>query len=73
MQRNLDSEAAIIANDLDSLIHRIEMLQAHPKYTDALLHVSSAKDAIRDGRSDIHQRDVKARHDRSMNQHEYEQ
>jgi len=31
--RNLDFEAAIIANDLDSLALRIEMLQAHPDYT----------------------------------------
>lgn len=54
LKRNLDREAAIIANDLDSMIHRIELLQSHPKYTDALQHVQSAKMAIIEGRSDIH-------------------
>jgi hypothetical protein len=53
--RDLDREAAIIVNDLDSMAHRIEMLQAHPRYTDALSAVIKAKLAIGDGRSEIHQ------------------
>lgn len=39
--------AAIIANDLDSLIHRIEDLEANPHYTQALTARSS-----RQGRND---------------------
>jgi hypothetical protein len=54
MERNLDREACIIVNDLDSLMHRIEMLQAHPRYTDALVAVEQAKKAILDGKLAIH-------------------
>lgn len=61
MDRNLGTEAAIISNDLDSLALRIDGLQAHPRYTDALNLVQAAKKAIVDGRVDIHQRDMKAR------------
>lgn len=50
-----DSQAAIIANDLDSLIHRIEALPASPRYTEALLAVQGAKNAISAGRSEMHQ------------------
>lgn len=49
-----DSEAAVIINDLDSLMHRIASLQAHPRYTDALTAVLDAKQAMIDGRVDIH-------------------
>jgi hypothetical protein len=52
--RDLDREAAIIVNDLDSMAHRIEMLQAHPRYTDALNDVIKAKLAISNGRTEIH-------------------
>jgi hypothetical protein len=62
MNRNLDTEAAIIANDLDSLALRIEALQAHPRYTDALVAVQNAKQAMIDGRVRLHQSDMKARH-----------
>lgn len=55
------SEAAIIANDLDSLRHRIEALPAHPSYTDALNAVTEALEAIRFGRADLHQTEMKAR------------
>jgi hypothetical protein len=61
-ERDLDREAAIIINDLDSLVHRIEGLQAHTRYTDALMAVHSAKQAIIDGRTDIHQAGVRERH-----------
>lgn len=61
MDRNLDFEAAIIANDLDSLALRIEGLQAHPRYTEAGAAVRAAKQAVIDGRSDIHQREMQAR------------
>jgi hypothetical protein len=52
--RDFDREAAIIINDLDSMVHRIEMLQAHPNYTNALIAVQKAKKEIMDGRQDIH-------------------
>jgi hypothetical protein len=52
--RDLDRESAIIINDLDSMAHRIEMLQAHPSYTDALTSVCKAKALMIDGRSTIH-------------------
>jgi hypothetical protein len=51
-----DSEAAIIANDLDSLLHRIEALQPHPKYTEAVSAVMQARLAINAGRQAIHQK-----------------
>lgn len=55
------SEAAIIANDLDSMRIRIEALPAHPRYTDAMNLVTQAKEAITEGRVDLHHRDMKAR------------
>jgi hypothetical protein len=61
MSMNLDSQAAIIINDLDSLRHRIEALQAHPKYTNALIFVTQARDAVKAGQSDIHVKDMQAR------------
>ena len=61
MERNLDTEAAIIVNDLDSMLHRIEGLQAHPRYTDALEAVKSAKLAIIEGRADIHHKGMRER------------
>lgn len=61
MERNLDTEAAIIANDLDSIALRIEGLEAHPYYTDALIAVKEARDAVVKGRSDLHQRKMRER------------
>lgn len=61
MERNLDTEAAIIINDLDSIEKRIEALQAHPAYTNAGLAVSEAKSAMKSGRSDLHQQAMKMR------------
>lgn len=58
---NHDREAAIIANDLDSLVHRIESLPPHPSYTEALTAVQQAKQAISEGRVDLHQRDMRER------------
>ena len=58
---NYDSEAAIILNDLDSMRVRIEALEAHPRYTDALNLVTEAKAAISEGRVDLHQRAMRAR------------
>lgn len=61
MERNLDREAAIIANDLSSLHHRIEMLQAHPRYTNASLLVQKAYLEVTDGRTEIHQTELRER------------
>jgi hypothetical protein len=61
MERNLDSEAAIIINDLASMVHRIEGLQAHPSYTQALVAVQEAKAVMGEGRSDLHQRGMRER------------
>jgi hypothetical protein len=47
---NADSQAAIIINDLDSLVHRIEALEAHLGRTDALTSVQQAKRLSRDQR-----------------------
>lgn len=58
---NTHSQAAVIANDLDSLHHRIEALPAHPKYTDALNAVALARDCVKAGSIDLHQRDMKER------------
>lgn len=55
------SEAAIIVNDLNSLVHRIEALPAHPKYTEALNAVQEAETAMRLGRSDLHDREMRDR------------
>ena len=55
MTRNLDSEAAIIANDLRSMVFRIEMLQAHPSYTNAVMLVQKAYLEINAGRAEVHQ------------------
>lgn len=60
-ERNLDSEAAMIVNDLDSLAIRIEMLQAHPRYTEAAEWVRCAKRSVETGRSSIHQRGMRER------------
>ena len=57
-----DWTAAIIANDLDSMMLRIEALPAHPSYTDAFSAVQTAKLAIMKGRVGIHAREMQARH-----------
>lgn len=64
---NWDSQAAIIANDLDSLVHRIEALPAHPEYTNALMAVQAAKKAISDGRTALHQESTMARNEVILN------
>jgi hypothetical protein len=61
MERDLYREAAIIINDLDSMVHRIEALQAHPRYTEALVAVQEAKKALQSGLTDIHQSDLRKR------------
>lgn len=55
------SAASIIINDLDSLVHRIEALEANPHYTHALTAVQNAKAAVTAGRSEIHQARMKKR------------
>lgn len=56
-----DRLASILVNDLDSMVHRIEMLPAHPEYTNALIAVQTAKTALAKGRSELHQRGVAER------------
>jgi len=56
-----DSQAAIIANDLDSLVHRIEALPAHPENTAALNAVQAARQAINKARADLHQSAMRER------------
>lgn len=58
---NVDSETVVVTNDLDSMVHRIEALGAHPRFTDALNFVKEAKVAITEARSDLHQRAMKER------------
>lgn len=57
-----DSQAAIIANDLDSMVHRIEAMPADVNYTRALNLVQEARAAINAGRSEIHQRETRERY-----------
>lgn len=59
--RNLDAEASIICHELAILVHRIEMLQAHPHYTNALTLVQKAFLEMGEGRSEIHQSEMAAR------------
>jgi len=62
MAMHADWAAAIIANDLDSMILRIEALPASPYYTQALCAVQTAKAKIIAGRSDLHRQDMARRH-----------
>ncbi len=59
---NDDSIAAIIVNDLDSLIHRIEALPANQGYTEALTHVVAARNSVIAGRAEIHQTVMRERY-----------
>ncbi|MDE5451356.1 hypothetical protein GWE18_00500 [Bradyrhizobium sp. CSA112] len=58
---NKDSTMSIIVNDLDSMVHRIEALEAHPELTKALASVQSAKAAMILARVDIHQSRMRER------------
>lgn len=58
---NAGSQAAVIANDLDSMRHRIEALPAYPAYTDALNAVTKAMEAVKQGQGDLHQRGMRKR------------
>ncbi|SFS42286.1 hypothetical protein [Brevundimonas viscosa] len=55
------SLAAIIANDLNSLAHRIEALPAHPNYTAALNAVQEAEAAVKSAAVDLHQSEMRER------------
>lgn len=56
-----DACAEILINDLNSMLVRIEALPAHPRYTDALEGTKTVRDAVCEGRVDLHQRAMKAR------------
>lgn len=56
-----DSKAAILMNDLDSMVHRIEELDAHPDYTAALIKVQEARDAIGEARIKTHHAEMAER------------
>jgi hypothetical protein len=56
-----DKEAAIIINDLDSLTLRIEMLETDTEYTNALIAVQNAKEAMIRGRAQRHAARLKAK------------
>ena len=58
---HLSAAAAIIINDLDSLVHRIQGLEPHDRYTDALIAVQKAKEAMKAGRTAIHHARMKKR------------
>jgi hypothetical protein len=53
-ERDLSREASIIINDLDSMVHRIEMLQAHPHYTNAMVAVQKAREEMLKGQRALH-------------------
>lgn len=50
-----DGKMAVLSNDLDSMVHRIEELPPHPNLTDALNAVHEAKAAVLAARSALHQ------------------
>ncbi len=49
-----DRKMAVLVNDLDSMIHRIEGLPAHPGLTDALDAVQEAKASVTTARTGLH-------------------
>lgn len=53
----------ILANDLDSMVVRVEDLPAHPRLTDALTAVQAARGAVREAAGDLHQADMRRRYD----------
>jgi hypothetical protein len=59
-----NKEAAIIINDLDSLVHRIEALPAYPSYTNALSDVIAARQAVTIGRQQLHELQMLERFER---------
>ncbi len=59
MSANPDTEAYMIANDLDNISRRIADLHEHPRYQDALGHVQKAMIAMREGRTEIYQDNIK--------------
>lgn len=62
---NMDwkTQAEIAANDLNSMIHRIEALPAHRLMTDALEAVRDAEKALREATVELHQIEIGARYD----------
>lgn len=61
MPMNDNFAARIMANELDSMVMRIEALPAHDLYTTAQAAVQTARDALRNGASDLHQQDMRKR------------
>jgi len=55
-----DNKAAIILNDLDSILRRIESLPSHVRYTEAKNLVNDAMIAMTLGRIDLHQQAMQA-------------
>lgn len=53
----------ILANDLDSMVVRVDDLPAHPKLTEALTAIQAARDAVREAAGDLHQADIRRRYD----------
>lgn len=60
---NDDRKAAILINDLDTIEHLIEDMPAVPEYTDALIGIQAAKKKIAEGRTRLHQKALRDRHD----------
>lgn len=52
----------ILANDLDSMVARIEDLPAHPRLTDAQNAVHAALAAVREAAGDLHQSEMRKRY-----------
>jgi len=50
------SQAAVVANDLNSLAHRIEALPPHPDYSRAVSAVQAAEAAVRAASTELHHR-----------------
>lgn len=61
MERNLGFEAQIIINDMASMCIRIEQLQAHQKYTEAMTAAQRVRECMMEGLSDIHQHEMRQR------------
>ena len=56
------STMGIIKNDLESMMIRIEDLEAHPDLTAAYNAVKLARDLMIKASAEIHQRDIRRRH-----------
>lgn len=54
-------KVAILQKQLDIMVLEIEQLPGHPRYTDAQNFVKMARQALGEGQSDLHHREMRER------------